>query len=61
MRSSVRPHPRIAKLWADTADKLRGLITMRWAVGFALFMALVFALTFGYRLGATFVDQLVAR
>lgn len=57
----VRPHPRIAKLCADTADKPRGLITMRWAVGFALLMALVFALTFGYRLGATFIDQLVAR
>ncbi len=34
---------------------------MRWAAGFALLMALVFALTFGYRLGATFIDQLVAR
>ena len=34
---------------------------MRWAVGFALLMTLVFALTFGYHLGATFVDQLVAQ
>ncbi len=39
----------------------RGLITMRWAVGFALLMALAFALTFGYHLGAAYIDQVVAR
>jgi hypothetical protein len=39
----------------------RGLITMRWAVGFALLMALVFALTFGYQLGAAYIDQVIAR
>jgi hypothetical protein len=34
---------------------------MRWAVGFALLMALVFALTAGVRLGAAFIDQMLAR
>jgi hypothetical protein len=34
---------------------------MRWAVGFALLMALVFALTFGYHLGAAYIDQLLVR
>ncbi len=34
---------------------------MRWAVGFALLMALVFALTAGVHLGAAYVDQLLAR
>jgi hypothetical protein len=34
---------------------------MRWAVGFALLMALVFALTFGYQLGAAYIDQVIAR
>jgi len=39
----------------------RGLITLRWAVGFALLMALAFALTFGYHLGAAYIHQVVAR
>jgi hypothetical protein len=34
---------------------------MRWAAGFALLMALVFALTVGYHLGAAYIDQLLAR
>jgi hypothetical protein len=34
---------------------------MRWAVGFALLMALVYALTVGYHFGTGFVDQLLAR
>ncbi len=34
---------------------------MRWAVGFALLMALVFALIYGYHLGAAYIDQVVAR
>jgi hypothetical protein len=34
---------------------------MRWAVGFALLMALVFALTAGVYLGAAYIDQMLAR
>jgi len=34
---------------------------MRWAVGFALLMMLVFALILGYHLGTAFIDQLLAR
>jgi hypothetical protein len=34
---------------------------MRWAVGFALLMALVFALTAGVHLGAALIDQMLAR
>jgi hypothetical protein len=34
---------------------------MRWAVGFALLVALVFALTAGVHLGAAFIDQMLAR
>jgi hypothetical protein len=34
---------------------------MRWAVGFALLMALLFALTLGYNLGAQYVHDLLAR
>lgn len=34
---------------------------MRWAVGFAVVMALVFALTIGYNLGAQYVQNLMAR
>ena len=52
--------------WLDVAilvppRKSRGLITMRWAVGFALLMALVFALTYGYQLGGAYIDQVIAR
>lgn len=35
--------------------------TMRWAVGFALMMALVFALTAGVHFGAADIDQMLAR
>jgi hypothetical protein len=34
---------------------------MRSAVGFALVMALVFALTAGVHLGAAYIDQVIAR
>lgn len=34
---------------------------MRWAVGFALLMALVFALMVGYNLGAEYARDLFAR
>jgi hypothetical protein len=34
---------------------------MRWAVEFALLMALVSALTAGVHLGAAFIDQTLAR
>ncbi len=34
---------------------------MRWAVGFALLMALIFALGLGYDLGVAYIDQVVAR
>ncbi len=34
---------------------------MRWAVGFALLMAAIFALSLGYHLGVTYIDQVVAR
>ncbi|HET9254796.1 MAG TPA: hypothetical protein VFO16_06290 [Pseudonocardiaceae bacterium] len=36
-----------------------GLITMRWAMGFTLLMALVFALTLGYHLGVEYVNSLL--
>jgi hypothetical protein len=39
--------------------ELRGLITMRWAVGFALLMVMVFALTVGYHLGVEYVKNLL--
>jgi hypothetical protein len=32
---------------------------MRWAAGFALLMALIFALSFGYHLGAAYIDHVV--
>ncbi|MCA1697345.1 MAG: hypothetical protein LC749_22970 [Actinobacteria bacterium] len=38
-----------------------GVITVRWAVGFALLMAVVFALSLGYHLGAAYIDHVVAR
>jgi hypothetical protein len=41
--------------------KWRGLITIRWALVFTLLVMLVFALTTGYRLGAEYVEQLLAR
>ena len=41
--------------------KWRGLITIRWALVFTLLIVLVFALTTGYRLGAEYVEQLLAR
>jgi hypothetical protein len=41
--------------------KVEGLIAMRWAVGFALLMALMFALTVGYHLGAQYVEDLLVR
>jgi hypothetical protein len=34
---------------------------MRWAVGFALLMALAFALTAGVHLGAAYIDQMLTR
>ena len=34
---------------------------MRWTVGFALLITLVFALTVGYQLGAGYVNQLLTR
>jgi hypothetical protein len=41
--------------------KWRGLITIRWALVFTLLVVLVVALTTGYRLGAEYVEQLLAR
>lgn len=41
--------------------KSRGLITIRWALWFTLSIVLVFALTTGYRLGAQYAEQLLAR
>lgn len=41
--------------------KVEGLVTMRWAVGFALLMALLFALTVGYHLGTEYARDLLAR
>ncbi len=34
---------------------------MRWAVGFALLLAAIFALSLGYHLGVAYIDQVVAR
>lgn len=34
---------------------------MRWAVGFALLMALVLALTYGLHLGEAYIDQVITR
>jgi hypothetical protein len=34
---------------------------MRWAVGFALLTALVFALAAGVHLGAAYIDQMLTR
>jgi hypothetical protein len=34
---------------------------MRWAVGFTLLMAAVFALSLGYHLGVAYIDQVIAR
>jgi len=34
---------------------------MRWAVGFALLMVLVVALTAGVRLGAAYIEQMLTR
>lgn len=34
---------------------------MRWSVGFALLMAVVFALAVGYHLGTAYVTDLLAR
>ena len=39
----------------------RGVIMARWAVGFALLMAVVLALSYGYHLGAAYIDHVVAR
>jgi hypothetical protein len=34
---------------------------MRWAVGFALLMAAIFALSLGYHLGVAYIDQVITR
>ncbi len=34
---------------------------VRWAVAFALLMAAVFALNYGYHLGAAYMDRVLAR
>ncbi|MDT7596339.1 MAG: hypothetical protein QOJ06_1885 [Pseudonocardiales bacterium] len=34
---------------------------VRWAVAFALLMAAVFALSYGYHLGAAYMDRVLAR
>ena len=34
---------------------------MRWAVGFALLMAAIFALSLGYHLGMAYIDEVITR
>jgi hypothetical protein len=45
----------------DDTETREDRSTMRWAVGFALMMALVFALTAGVHFGAAYIDQMLAR
>lgn len=35
------------------------VITLRWAVGFALVMVLVFAISLGYHFGVAYIDHVV--
>jgi hypothetical protein len=46
---------------AEDEQKTRGLISIRWALWFSLFLVLVFALTTGYSLGEAYVEQLLMR
>lgn len=55
-------HPATRRTQCPTSgDKRRGLITMRWAVGLALLMVMVFALTVGYHLGMEYARDLLGR
>ena len=57
-------HPRataIAAVLDCDTETWRGVIMARWAVGFALLMAVVLALSYGYHLGAAYIDHVVAR
>lgn len=50
----------LPSLIGDTENRGK-TIMVRWAVAFALLMAAVVALSYGYHLGATYMDRVLAR